>query len=220
MTFGSAPADFLQGARNAAGTCLAIQPQERVALIADEPSREVAASLEQALVERGASLDSVLIEGVASRPIREAPTEVIAALERADAGVLCVQPMEGELAARMAIVAVVERRRMRYAHMIGVTPRIMREGMRADYRQVDRLSQQLCDRMQGARMLSVRTASGTDFTATFVRSLAWVKTSGIVLVSCRRAPKFGVLATAITSGAERTNSAAAAFVRSVSPALQ
>ena len=131
-------------------------------------------------LERGASLDSVLIEAVATRPIREAPTEVIGALERADAGILCVQPMEGELAARMAIVAVVERRRIRYAHMIGVTPRIMREGMRADYRQVDRLSQQLCDRMQGARMLSVRTASGTDFTATFDRSLAWVKTSGII----------------------------------------
>jgi hypothetical protein len=39
-----------------------------------------------------------------------------------------VQPHEGELAARMAIVAAVERRRIRYAHMIGVTPRIMREG--------------------------------------------------------------------------------------------
>ena len=51
----------------------------------------------------------------------------------------------------MAIVAAVERRRIRYAHMIGVTPRIMREGMRADYRQVDRLSQQLCERMQTAR---------------------------------------------------------------------
>ncbi len=105
---------------------------------------------------------------------------MIEALERADAGILCVQPLEGELAARMAIVAVVERRRIRYAHMVGVTPRIMREGMRADYRQVDRLSQQLCDRMQDARMLSVRTASGTDFTATFDRSLAWVKTSGII----------------------------------------
>ena len=93
MTFGSAPPDLLEGARNAAGTCLAIQPQERVALIADEPSREVAASLEQALLERGASLDSVLIEAVACRPIREAPTEVIGALERADAGILCVQPM-------------------------------------------------------------------------------------------------------------------------------
>jgi leucyl aminopeptidase (aminopeptidase T) len=180
MTYGSAPADLLEGARNAVSTCLAIQPGERVALIADQPSRLVAASLEQALAESGASVDAVLIERVAARPMREAPAEVLAALERADAGILCVQPMEGELGARMAIVAAVERRRIRYAHMIGVTPRIMREGMRADYRQVDRLSQRLCERMQGAQTLRVRTASGTSFTATFDRSLAWVKTSGII----------------------------------------
>ena len=73
---------------------------------------------------------------------------MLAALEIADAGILCVQPQEGELGSRMAIVAVVERRRIRYAHMVGVTPRIMREGMRADYRLVDRLSQQLCSRMR------------------------------------------------------------------------
>jgi leucyl aminopeptidase (aminopeptidase T) len=64
--------------------------------------------------------------------------------------------------------------------MIGVTPRIMREGMRADYRQVDRLSQQLCERMQKATRLTVRTAAGTDFSATFDPSLVWVKTSGLI----------------------------------------
>jgi leucyl aminopeptidase (aminopeptidase T) len=64
--------------------------------------------------------------------------------------------------------------------MVGVTPRIMREGMRADYRMVDRLSQQLCQRMEVASRLSVRTPAGTDFCATFDRSLAWVKTSGII----------------------------------------
>jgi leucyl aminopeptidase (aminopeptidase T) len=80
----------------------------------------------------------------------------------------------------MAIVAVVERRRIRYAHMVGVTPQIMREGMRADYREVDRLSQELCERMPHASSLTVKTPAGTDFRATFDRSLAWVKTSGII----------------------------------------
>jgi leucyl aminopeptidase (aminopeptidase T) len=80
----------------------------------------------------------------------------------------------------MAIVALVERRQIRYAHMIGVTPRIMREGMRADYRQVDRLSQQLCHRMDHAQSLTVRSPGGTDFTATFDPSLVWVKTSGLI----------------------------------------
>lgn len=180
MYFGPASADLLPGARNAIETCLAVGPDERVALIADEASRAVAASLEHALDESNATADCLLIESVTVRPMRVAPREVTAALERADVGILCVQPQEGELAARMAIVGTIERRRIRYAHMVGVTPRIMREGMRADYRLVDRLSQELCERMESAHALSVRTPGGTAFTARFDRALAWVKTSGLI----------------------------------------
>jgi aminopeptidase len=180
MLFGAAHPDLLEGARNAVRTCLAIRRGERVALIADEASREVAAALELALAEVRADVRALPIESVTARPMPAAPPEVLAALGGCDAGILCVQPQEGELAARMAIVQVVERRRIRYAHMIGVTPRIMREGMRADYHLVDRLSQELCERMPSARLLTVRTDAGTDFTATFDPSLAWVKTSGII----------------------------------------
>ncbi len=180
MTFGPPPADLLPGAHNAVNTCLSVRRGERVGLIADEASREVAAALEQALVEAGADADCLSIESVAARPLRSAPPALLELLGRVDAGLLCVQPQEGELPARMAIVGVVERRRIRYAHMVGVTPRIMREGMRADYLQVDRLSNQLCERMDHARSLTVRTAAGTDMRATFDRSLAWVKTSGLI----------------------------------------
>ena len=180
MTFGKAQPDLLPGASNAVETCLAIQPGERVALVADEASREVAAAIEAALAGRRADSRPLLVEAVTPRPMRLAPPEILAALETADVGILCVQPQEGELAARMAIVAVVERRRVRYAHMVGVTPRIMREGMRADYRQVDRLSQLLCERMARASSLTVKTAAGTDLHATFDRRLTWVKTSGII----------------------------------------
>lgn len=180
MVFGLASSDLLPGAHNAVDTCLSIQRGERVALITDESSRAVAASLEQALMDAGADARCLLIESVTGRPMTDAPREILDALNEADAGILCVQPQEGELRARMAIVAVVERRRIRYAHMVGVTPRIMREGMRTDYRQVDRLSQQLCDRMPAARSLTVRTDGGTSFTATFKPELAWVKTSGII----------------------------------------
>jgi aminopeptidase len=180
MTFGSASPELLPGAHNAVDTCLAIQPGERVALIADAASAEVAASLEEALAARGAVAECLRIESLSPRPMIVAPPEALAALEKADAGILCVQPQEGELGARRAIVGVVERRRIRYAHMVGVTPRIMREGMRADYRRVDCLSQQLCDRMPSARQLTVRTPGGTDFTAGFDKSLAWVKTSGLI----------------------------------------
>jgi leucyl aminopeptidase (aminopeptidase T) len=178
--FGDPAPDLEAGARNAVGVCLAIEPEERVALIADEASRHVAASLAAALDEIGADWHGILVERVATRPLSAAPPEILDALEHADAGILCVQPQQGELPARMAIVAVVERRGIRYAHMVGVTTQIMQQGMRADYRLVDELSQRLCERMPHASRLRVETPAGTSFTATFDRSLAWVKTSGLI----------------------------------------
>jgi aminopeptidase len=178
--FGSASSELVAGARNAIEVCLSITGSDRVALAADEASAEVAASLFDALQRAGALCDPVLIERVAARPMAHAPAAVLQALESADAGLLCVQPREGELTARMEIVTAVERRRIRYAHMIGVTPEIMRQGMRADYRLVDALSQRLCDRMPHARALRVETTAGTKLTASFDPTLRWVKTSGLI----------------------------------------
>jgi leucyl aminopeptidase (aminopeptidase T) len=178
--FGPFSPELAPGAKNAVDVCLAIAPGEQVALIADEYSREVAASLAAALDEAGARPECLLIEQLAPRPLAAAPREVLQALNAADAGILCVQPLQGELTARMQIVEVVERRRIRYAHMVGVTPQIMQQGMRADYLQVDRLSVTLCERMRTASALRVETDQGTSLTATFEPSFHWVKTSGII----------------------------------------
>src|SRR6267143_526718 len=180
MNFGPASPDLLPGAKNAVETCLAIKPGERVALIADEPSRAVAASLSAAMDDVQAACTSLLLEDFAPRPIKSAPAPVLEALETADVGILCMNPQPGELAARMAIVKVVERRQIRYAHMVGVTPEIMQQGMRADYRMVDRLSDKLRDRMLRAETLTVKTEAGTKFAAHFDRGLDWVKTSGLI----------------------------------------
>ena len=169
--------ELMDGARNAVETCLAVLPGERVVLIFDEPSREVAGSLAAALEARGANWQGFCVEDYAPRPLVNAPAPVLAALETADAGILCFQPLIGELTARRQIVGIVERRRIRYAHMVSVTPQIMQEGMRADYRKVDRLSDRLRDRMRSANLLRVSTKGGTSITATFDRSLDWVKTS-------------------------------------------
>jgi leucyl aminopeptidase (aminopeptidase T) len=178
--FGRSDIALEPGARNAVEVCLGIRPDERVALIADEASGEVAASLAAALDDVGAPWEGVLIEKVAERPLGEAPPAVLKALENADAGILCIQPRQGELGARMEIVSLVERRGMRYAHMVGVTSQIMRQGMRADYRLVDELSQRLCERMGHAERLRVVSPGGTLLTATFNSSFTWVKTSGLI----------------------------------------
>jgi aminopeptidase len=178
--FGPASAELMPGAHNAVETCLAIRPGENVALIADEASRAVAASLASALHDAHAHCSCLLLEDFVPRPMTSAPPPVLEALEHADAGILCMNPQPGELAARMSIVRVVERRRIRYAHMVGVTPEIMQQGMRADYKMVDRLSDRLRARMLRAETLTVKTDAGTSFSAHFDRGLDWVKTSGLI----------------------------------------
>src|SRR5256884_110819 len=138
MKFGTPQPELMPGARNAVETCLGVRPGENVALIADEASRAVAASIAAALDDRNASYTGLLLEEFGPRPMKAAPADVLEALETADVGVMCMTPRPGELGARMAIVRVVERRQIRYAHMIGVTPEIMQQGMRADYLMVDR----------------------------------------------------------------------------------
>jgi aminopeptidase len=179
-TFGLPQPDLMPGAKNAVETCLGVKPGEQVALIADEASRSVAASLGAALDARRAPYTGLLLEDFGPRPMKAAPGPVLEALETADVGVMCMTPQPGELGARMAIVKIVERRQIRYAHMVGVTPEIMRQGMRADYKMVDRLSDRLRDRMLRAQTLTVKTESGTTIAAHFDRGLDWVKTSGLI----------------------------------------
>lgn len=180
MYFGLPEPELMPGARNAVETCLSVRPGEHVALIADEASRSVAASIAAAIEDRHAKYTGLLLEDFGPRPMTEAPAAVLQALETADAGVMCMTPQPGELGARMAIVRVVERRQIRYAHMVGVTREIMKQGMRADYQMVDRLSDKLRERMLHAKTLTVKTEAGTSFAAHFDRGLDWVKTSGLI----------------------------------------
>jgi aminopeptidase len=180
MPFGQEQQDLMPGARNAVATCLAVQSNEHVTLIADRASAPVAASLGAALNECGCPWQGIVVEEVATRPQIDLPPAIRNALETTDVGILCIQPQPGELASRMAMVAIVERRQIRYAHMVGVNAQIMRQGMRSDYRLVDRLSDRLRERMVRASSLTVRSPGGTSFVGRFDPSLEWVKTSGII----------------------------------------
>jgi leucyl aminopeptidase (aminopeptidase T) len=180
MHFGKAQPELMPGAKNAVETCLAVKPNEHVALIADEASRAVAASLASAIDNVGAAYTALMLEELGPRPMKAAPAPVLEALETADVGVMCMTPQTGELGARMTIVRIVERRQIRYAHMVGVTPEIMQQGMRADYKMVDKLSDRLRERMLRAETLTVKSEAGTSFAAHFDRGLDWVKTSGLI----------------------------------------
>ena len=174
------PPEFGEGARNAVTTCLRIQPNEHVTLITDEATLTIAASLAAELDQLGCSWNGFVLEELAPRPLNGMPAEVLEDMEAAQVSIFAVQVQPRELSSRMQMTDVVNRRRMRHAHMVNITPEIMLGGMRADFNAVDRLSQAVLDRVRTAKYVRATTAAGTNLFAEFDPAYRWFKTSGII----------------------------------------
>src|SRR5271170_885367 len=174
------PAEFTVGAQSAVTTCLRIDPAEKVTLITDRATEQIAASIGEQLAARGCERNAFLLEDLAPRPLVDMPDAVLADMETSQVSIFAVQVQQNELQSRMQMTDVVNRRRMRHAHMVNITPEIMCQGMRADFNLVDRLSQQVLERVKKATRIRATTAAGTDITAEMNPGYKWFKTSGII----------------------------------------
>ncbi|HEY2012966.1 MAG TPA: aminopeptidase, partial [Bryobacteraceae bacterium] len=171
------PADFIPGARNAVTTCLRIQPHEKVTLITDERCLTIAASLTSELDRIGCPWNAFVLENLAPRPLTEMPAIVLADMETSQVSIFAVSVQPNELHSRMQMTDVVNRRRMRHAHMVNITPEIMTQGMRADFLAIDRLSQAVLDKVRAATYVRATTPAGTDIHAELNPDYRWFKTS-------------------------------------------
>jgi aminopeptidase len=172
--------EFIPGARNAVRVCLRVQPSERVCVITDQVTLEIAAAIVHELEDLGAPYRTWVLEDVASRPLGSMPREILADLETSQVSIFAVQAQKNELRSRMQMTEVVNRRKIRHAHMVNINRQIMLEGMRADFKKVDRLSQKVVDMVRRASRIRAKTAAGTDLTADLNPNYRWLKTSGII----------------------------------------
>lgn len=168
------------GARNAVFTCLAVQPGERCLLITDRETLPIGAALAAQFEQATDRFRAFVLEDVAARPLERFPEPIAEAMEQADVTCYAASARRGELRARMQMTEIVDRRRIRHAHMVAITPRIMTEGMRANFLEVDALSRWVLERARRAREIRVTSEAGTDLRATFSPDLRWVKTSGLI----------------------------------------
>jgi leucyl aminopeptidase (aminopeptidase T) len=168
------------GARNAVQVCLRIQPQEKVTLITDRACQEIAASIVAELEALHVEYNGFILEELAPRPLHDMPFAVLDDMETSQVSIYTVQAQMGELRTRMQMTDVVNRRKIRHAHMVNIEKRIMLEGMRADFHKVDDLSVKVWEIGTAASAIRATTAAGTDITATLNKDYKWVKTSGII----------------------------------------
>jgi aminopeptidase len=172
--------ELTPGARNAVNVCLRVQPREKVTVITDEASREIAASLVHELEAVGAPYRAWILEELAPRPLTDLPQPILDDLESSQVSIFAVQAQANELRSRIQMTDVVNRHKIRHAHMVNINRQIMLEGMRADFLKVDRISTKVVETVRRASQVRARTAAGTDLTADLNPQYRWLKTSGII----------------------------------------
>jgi aminopeptidase len=168
------------GARNAVEQCLRIQPDEKVTLITDLACAEIGAAMARELESLDLRYNAWILEDLAPRPLKDMPAEVLDDLESSQVSIFAVKAQKNELHTRMQMTDVVNRRKIRHAHMVNIDHRIMLEGMRADFNEVDRISTQVWRMASAAKEIRATTPAGADIVGRFSPQLKWIKTSGII----------------------------------------
>jgi aminopeptidase len=172
--------EYTPGAYNAVNVCLRVQPDEQVCVITDEDTIEIAAAIVRELQKIDAPYHAWVLEDLAPRPLKDMPRPILDDLETSQVSIFAVQAQTNELRSRIQMTDVVNRRKIRHAHMVNINRQIMLEGMRADFQRVDRLSQKVVEMVRRASQIRARTAAGTDLTADLNPNYKWLKTSGII----------------------------------------
>jgi aminopeptidase len=172
--------ELTPGARNAVEVCLRIKKNEKVTVITDEVTKEIAASIVAELEKLGAPYHAWILEELSPRPLTDLPREILDDLETSQVSIFAVQAQTNELRSRMQMTDVVNRRKIRHAHMVNINRQIMLDGMRADFLKVDRISTKVVEMARKAKRIRAKTAAGTDLIADLNPNYHWLKTSGII----------------------------------------
>jgi aminopeptidase len=174
--------ELSEGAYNAINVCLRLKPEERITIITDNESLEIASSLAAEVKKVGSPMSMMVIEDYASRPLKGMPAPILEDLAGSQVSIFCAIAHTGELRSRIDMTEVVDKHGIRHGHMVNINKQIMLEGMRADFLEVDKLSEKLIRKARKAKFIRITSPGGTDMLSEFSAGLKWLKTSGIISV--------------------------------------
>lgn len=170
------------GARNAVRTCMGVKQNDRVFVLTDRVTNAIGRLLIEEAAETGAQSVMYDLEHFGPRPMTEFHDGLRHELlnYRPTVTFYAAASQPGELSFRMALrVFLVQDLKVRHGHMPGITPQLMVEGMRADYKIVAALTRAVYDLGRETRTIHVTTPDDTDITALISPHLRWVPSTGI-----------------------------------------
>jgi len=172
--------ELTPGAYNAINVCLRLKPYEKITLITDEENIEIAASLINEIEKVGADYNIFILEELSDRPLKKMPEEILSDLDESQVSIFACGTRAGELGPRIQMTSVINKNKIRHGHMVNISKQIMLEGMRANFLEVDALSQKLVEKARESSIIKAISRGGTDITVELSPQLKWIKTSGII----------------------------------------
>lgn len=168
-----------EGVRQAIENCLRVKAGDRVVVITDRETLAIGSALRAAAEAVAGPGEFFVMEDFGPRPI-DFPPAMAEALAAATVSIYAAQGAPGELQTfRFHMLKAVEANpELRHAHMIGITPQIMTDGMCGDYAEIQRISRWVYEKVKDAREIRVVTERGCDFTARFSRQIKWLISDG------------------------------------------
>ena len=168
-----------EGARRAIEDCLKVKTGEKVVIITDVETLEIGYAILQAARRITEKVYFFLMEDFGQRPL-VFPDKIGEILKEADVSLYVAQGVEGECQMfRGPMLEVVDNNsRLRHAHMVGITEQIMQEGLCSDYREIQRISGLVHQRVSRAKEIRVIANGGTNITARFSSEIKWVICDG------------------------------------------
>ncbi|HEY1697219.1 MAG TPA: hypothetical protein VGG39_33895 [Polyangiaceae bacterium] len=166
-------------------TALRLQPGERLVVIEDAQSFPLGDAIASAAESSGAwvkraRLDRMGSAGGSVRPHKVVPDLLLLALHDANASVFVASAVQAELPMRQALLHVVRQRRLRHAHMPGLSQTSFGAGMRLDYAQIERLGQRVLGRLGSARILQTESPAGTSLRVELAPEGRWFAQLGVL----------------------------------------
>ena len=168
-----------QGVKQAIENCLRVKAGERSVVITDRQTLEIGSALNSAIKTIGSETQFFVMEDFGERPI-DFPQVIEDALSVADVSIYAAQGAKGELQTfrKPMLKAIEANRKLRHAHMIGITAQIMKDGMCSDYKEIQRVSRLVYQEVRNAHTIRVVTQKGCDFAAEFSPELKWIISDG------------------------------------------
>ena len=179
---------FNKGIQTAVRICMNVTEQDRVMIMSDLETWKIGKALEAEVQKIKAEILLIKLEDYGTRPMLELPLKLMEDYARFKPSVTyyAAESQPGEIKMRMAMTGEIRRITSendfpipRHAHMVSITERLIREGMTADYIEINRITMNILDLVKNAKKIQVTSAKGTDITATFNPDYNWVPCHGL-----------------------------------------